>query len=86
MTTDVYDENHISIFIENKEYNYNIKELDCSDLDCSECTNEYYKKDKGKFIDYIQKEVLNKLNMGTFGFRVHPHELATIKKMELNIY
>ncbi|GAI48811.1 unnamed protein product, partial [marine sediment metagenome] len=32
------------------------------------------------------ENVLNELLRGSFGFRVHPNEIATIKKLSLNIF
>lgn len=78
--------NNISISVDDQTHCFDIEELDLSGFDNKLCLNQYYANDKIKFNEYIQKEVLNKLNVGTFGFRVHPHELATIRRMELNVF
>lgn len=78
--------NKINISVGNQSFLYYLSSLDYSRFENTECLNEYFKKKPTIFKKYIQENVLNKLNMGSFGFRIHPGELATIKRLALKIY
>lgn len=76
------------IGISNKKqcFTYNIRELDYNKLNNKNSLNPEVRNNPQLFQEYVRNKVLNKLDHGSFGFRVHPGEIATIKRFELNVF
>jgi len=78
--------NIIRISINNNEcHSFDIKKLDIDELNYTDCLDSSMAKDKNLFQKHM-KNLLENLNMGSFGFRVHPHEMATIRSIKYIFY
>lgn len=80
------NKNIILINLNDKEsHTIDIKKLDINKLNYSECLDISLANNEVLFRSKME-ELLKNLNMGSFGFRVHPHEMATIRSLKYIFY
>ena len=60
---------------------FDITKLDINELNYADCMDSSFSNNEILFKDKM-KELLDNLKQGSFGFRVHPDEMATIKSLK----